>query len=244
MSDSTRAAAEHRYHTQVDPHRGPGKLSDIILGGQDGLVNVLGVVLGVGAATSDARVVLVSGLAAAFAESVSMAAVAYTSNEAEARIFESERARELRHVQRVPELERAEIRELYRSRGFEGELLDRIVEKITADPEVWVAVMLAEEHRLAPVSASKPWRSAVVVGIAALVGSLIPLAPFFVLAVGPAMASSLALGALALFATGVYKARVTVGAPFRSGLQLALIGVACALLGYGIGLLLKLPSVP
>lgn len=244
MRDSTRSADDHRYHTHVDPHRGAGKLSDIILGGQDGLVNVLGVVLGVGAATADARVVLVSGLAAAVAESVSMAAVAYTSNEAEARIFESERARELRHVQRVPELERAEVRELYRGRGFEGDLLDRIVDKITSDPEVWVAVMLAEEHRLAPVSASKPWRSAAVVGIAALIGSLIPLLPFFAFAVGPAMVVSLALGAATLFATGVYKARVTVGAPLRSGVELAAIGVACALLGYGIGLFLKLPAVP
>jgi VIT1/CCC1 family predicted Fe2+/Mn2+ transporter len=237
-------ASDLQYHTKIDPHRGAGKLAEIILGGQDGLVNVLGVVLGVGAATSDARVVLVSGLAAAFAESVSMAAVAYTSNEAQARIFESERQRELRHVERVPDLEREEVRELYRGRGFEGELLERIVEKITSDPDVWVAVMMAEEHRLTPVSASAPWRSAAVVGIASLVGSLIPLVPFFALNVGPAMIAALALGAAALFATGIYKAKVTTGSPTRSGLQLALIGMACALLGYGIGFLLKLPTPP
>ena len=58
-------------------------LRDIILGGQDGIVNVLGVVLGVSAATSDLKIIIVSGLAATFAESISMAAVAYTSTEAE-----------------------------------------------------------------------------------------------------------------------------------------------------------------
>jgi hypothetical protein len=62
-----------------DPHRQASALSDVILGGQDGLVNVLGVILGVAAATSDPRIVLVAGLAATFAESVSMGAVAYTS---------------------------------------------------------------------------------------------------------------------------------------------------------------------
>lgn len=54
----------------------------IILGGQDGLVNVLGIVLAVAKATQSKRVILISGLAATFAESISMAAVAYTSAKA------------------------------------------------------------------------------------------------------------------------------------------------------------------
>ncbi|MDO8628506.1 MAG: VIT1/CCC1 transporter family protein [Nanoarchaeota archaeon] len=57
-------------------------LRDIILGGQDGVVNILGLVLGVAAATVDVRIVLIAGLAGAFAESISMAAVAYTSTKA------------------------------------------------------------------------------------------------------------------------------------------------------------------
>src|SRR5512134_3619712 len=92
-----------------DPHRQASALSDIILGGQDGLVNVLGVVLGVAAATSDPHIVLVAGLAATFAESVSMGAVAYTSTMADADFYESEREREHRHIREMPHLERDEI---------------------------------------------------------------------------------------------------------------------------------------
>ena len=73
-----------------DRHRQASALSDIILGGQDGLVNVLGVILGVAAATNDPHIVLVAGLAATFAESVSMGAVAYTSTMADADFYESE----------------------------------------------------------------------------------------------------------------------------------------------------------
>ena len=62
-----------RLHDRHDPHRHESRLSDIILGGQDGLVNVLGVILGVAAATQDARIVIAAGLAATFAESISMA---------------------------------------------------------------------------------------------------------------------------------------------------------------------------
>ncbi len=72
-----------QLHLFGDPHRQASGLSDIILGGQDGLVNVLGVILGVAAATADPHIVIVAGLAATFAESVSMGAVAYTSTLAE-----------------------------------------------------------------------------------------------------------------------------------------------------------------
>jgi hypothetical protein len=72
-----------RLHDHHDPHHGEFRLSDVILGGQDGLVNVLGVILGVAAATQDARILIAAGLAATFAESISMGAVAYTSTLAE-----------------------------------------------------------------------------------------------------------------------------------------------------------------
>src|SRR5512139_3790857 len=124
-------ADDLKYHLLHDPHRRASGLSDIILGGQDGLVNVLGVILGVAAATSDPRIVMVAGLAATFAESVSRGAVAYTSTLADADYYEAERAREFRHITEVPHLERNEIREIYSRKGFEGELLDRIVETIT-----------------------------------------------------------------------------------------------------------------
>jgi vacuolar iron transporter family protein len=202
---------------------------------------VLGVILGVAAATHATRIVLVAGLAATFAESVSMAAVAYTSTMAEADLYESERARERRHVLRVPALEREEICEIYRQKGFEGELLERVVTTITADHEVWVAVMMAEEHRLAPIERAHALRSSLVVGVSALVGSLVPLAPFMVLPVGAGMVASIAIAALSLFVVGAYKARLTVGCPWRSGLEMAVIGTVSALIGYAVGALFKVP---
>ncbi|MGE5249477.1 MAG: VIT1/CCC1 transporter family protein, partial [Bacteroidota bacterium] len=172
---------------QRDPHRQASGLSNIILGGQDGLVNVLGVILGVAAATNDPRIVMVAGLAATFAESVSMGAVAYTSSMADADFYESEREREYRHIREVPHLERQEIRAIYSEKGFKGDLLERIVDTITASQDVWVAVMMAEEHRLTPINRVHALRAALVVGLSAVVGSLIPLIPFAVLPVGPSI---------------------------------------------------------
>jgi VIT1/CCC1 family predicted Fe2+/Mn2+ transporter len=234
-------AYELDHHIHRDPHRRATALSDIILGGQDGLVNVLGVILGVAAATSDPRIVVVAGLAATFAESVSMGAVAYTSTLADSDLYESEREREHRHVHLIPTLERREIEEIYARKGFNGPLLQQIVDTITADKEVWVAVMMAEEHQLVPTDRRQALRSALVVGVAAIVGSFIPLLPFMLLPVGTSMWLSVVIAALALFAVGAYKARMTVGHPGKSGLEMAVIGTLSALVGYAVGVLFKLP---
>ena len=231
------------HHIQRDPHHQASGLSDIILGGQDGLVNVLGVILGVAAATSDPHLVLVAGLSATFAESVSMGAVAYTATLAQADFYESEREREYRHIQEVPKLEEEEVREIYAKKGFRGELLDRIVETITANKDIWVAVMMAEEHQLTPTDRGVAVKAALIVGFSAIIGSLIPLAPFAFLSVQTSMWASVIVTAFVLFIVGAYKARKTVGTPGKSGLEMAIIGTLSALAGYIVGVLLKTPGV-
>ncbi len=229
------------HHNKKDPHRKGWNLSEIILGGQDGLVNVLGVILGVAAATNDVRVVMVAGLAATFAESISMGAVAYTSTLATADFYESEREREYRHIQKVPNLEKHEIREIYQQKGFKGDLLERIIDTITANEDVWVAVMMTEEHNLTPTNRSSALQSAIVVGFSAIVGSIIPLVPFTFLPVAWSMVVSVIIAALVLFIVGAYKAKITVGKPLKSGFEIALIGTVSALVGYLVGALLKVP---
>lgn len=230
---------ELRYHEELDPHRRGIGFSEIILGGQDGLVNVLGVILGVAAASSDSRLVLAAGLAATFAESVSMGAVAYTSTLADLEHYEAEKAREKRHIRNVPRIETEEVRDIFRNKGFEGDILERIVETITSDEDVWISLMLSEDFGLTPIDRKKVLVNSVVVFVAALVGSLIPLAPFFFLAVWPSILTSLGLSAAALFITGYYKATRMVGHPVKSGLQLTVIGMVSAFIGYGVGLLFQ-----
>lgn len=239
MANESRLEQERRDHERLDPHGHTSSLADIILGGQDGLVNVLGVLLGVAAATDSTRIVLAAGMAATFAESVSMAAVAYTSRVAESERYRAESAREYRHIQRLPTWEREEVRALYTRKGFRGELLERIVDTITANKDVWVAVMLSEEHGLVPIDRGHTLRAAFVVGVSAIVGSFIPIVPFFFAPVRHAVWLSSVVAAAALFAFGVYKAKVTIGRPLRSGVELCLIGMLSAFVGYAIGLLFQ-----
>lgn len=216
-------------------HRPGARLRDIILGGQDGIVNILGLVLGVAAASGSPRIIIAAALSTTFAESLSMAAVSYTSTQADRDYYKGQVEREKDHIRRFTDIEREEIRQIYQLKGFSGKQLDDIVQTITSDVNRWVGVMMAEELKISPVEEGGLLRSAVIVGIAAVLGSLIPVLPFFGVPVRVAIWASIALAGASLFIVGAYKAKVTVGVWWESGLQLLGIGLVTALIGYAIG---------
>lgn len=233
----TIAAEQRRYHDATDPHMRARWLSDVVLGAQDGIVNTLGVLLGVASATSDARIVLATGMAAAVAESISMAAVAYTSSVARGDQYRAEHDRELRHLDAAPDVEREEVRELFMAKGFEGELLDRAVQTVCANRDVWVAMMMSEEHGLVKVEAKDSWQSSAVVGGASLIASTAPVFPFAVVHGLTGIALALGIGVGLLLALGAVKARLTTGSAKRSALTLAAIGIGSAIAAYAVGAL-------
>ena len=225
----------------LEPRPASAALSDIILGGQDGLVNTLGVILGVAAASNDPRIVIAAGFAAAFAESISMGAVAYTSTLADHDHYRSELERERREIREMPQAEEQEVRDVFVSWGFTGDLLERAVAQVIENEEAWVEVMMRNELKLAPIESTNAMRASAVVGFSAIVGSLIPLVPFLIAPIPVAVPFSLVVAALTLFGVGAYKARITVGRPMKSGLQMAVIGIISALAGYLIGALFGAP---
>src|SRR5579871_285962 len=127
-------------------------LRDVILGGQDGLVNVLGIILGVISGGGSRTVLLAAGFAAAITESISMGAVGYTSTVADRDYFAAQKKIEEAAVRDDPDLECQEVTELYRSKGFSGRLLDDVVTTITANRDKWVGTILEEERHLQAVS--------------------------------------------------------------------------------------------
>jgi len=214
---------------------GSAIIRDLILGGQDGLVNVFGVVLAVATATQSKYIIMISGLAAAFAESISMAAVAYTSSKASKEYYDKQLAMEWEEVRTKPAEEIREIRQIYAQRGFKGTMLNKVVQTITRNKKVWVDVMMKEELGLNPEEFAHPIRDAFVVGIAAIIGSFIPLIPFMLIPIGPAKWASVGVSTLALFTSGAIKARFTKIDPFKSAVEMAVVGMTAAIAGYLIG---------
>src|ERR1700687_3909330 len=216
-------------------HRTKNSLRDVILGGQDGLVNMLGIALGVVAAGGSSHILVVTGIAAAITESISMGAVAYTSFGSDRDFYLAEKKREQNEISSRSEEEREEVREIYAAKGFEGKLLEDVVSTITSNRETWVTTMMDEELHLQPVETQSLVRSALIVTVATLIGHLIPLVPFMVVTRTPAIIGAIALSAATLFAVGVYSARTLIGDWRKSGLQMVAIGLGAAALGFLIG---------
>ncbi len=225
---------------QREPHnKSEGRLlEEIILGGQDGLVNVLGIVLGVATATGDVRLVLIAGLAATFAESISMAAVAYTSTKAAGEYYESEKKREIKEMEEMPETEKEEIRKIFSDKGIKGKQLGQIVEIVCSNKQAWLDIMMTEELNLPPKKYKKPEEAAVVVGVSAFAGSIFPLAPFFFMQAQAGMVAALIISIITLFFAGTIKAKITGNSWKKSAFELTIVGISAAIAGYLIGAIL------
>jgi predicted membrane protein (TIGR00267 family) len=238
LGRAVRATIEGARKSQTigkETHSTNNSLRDVILGGQDGLVNMLGIALGVVAAGGSTHVLIVTGIAAAITESISMGAVAYTSFGSDRDFYLAEKEREQQEISTRPEEEREEIAEIYAAKGFKGQLLDDVVSTITSNRETWVSTMMNEELHLQPVEQQSLVRSAVVVTVATLIGHFIPIVPFMIVARTSAIVLAIALSAVTLFAVGVYSAKTLVGDWRRSGLQMLAIGLGAAAVGFLIG---------
>ena len=212
-------------------------LSNFILGSQDGLVNVLGIILGISAATSDVRLLFVGALAALGAESISMGAVAYTSTSARRKQYLKEVEREKREMKEVPKMEKEEVRDIFKRWGYKGEELESMTEKIISNPKAWLEFMMAFELDLAPVKKSEPFRSFLVVIMSTIFGSIMPIIPFIFLYknIHMGILASIIVSGITLFLIGYYEAKTTVGSLWKSGLQMLIIGLAAGFAGYLIG---------
>jgi VIT1/CCC1 family predicted Fe2+/Mn2+ transporter len=227
-----RSRAAPRRHRHVG---GTDWLRDVILGGQDGLVNILGIILGVMAGGGSETVLVTTGFAAAITESISMGAVGYSSTVADRDYYSAQRIAEQASIREDPDMERAELRKLYEQKGFSGGLLDEVVTTVTADRDKWLATIMGEERHLEAVGAGEVARRSGVITIATLAGHLIPLLPFLFLNRIPALVLAVALSALVLFGVGVYSAVTRVGAWWKIGPKMIAIGLGAAGIGFVIG---------
>jgi VIT1/CCC1 family predicted Fe2+/Mn2+ transporter len=222
---------------------GHSYLKDFVYGAIDGTVTTFAVVSGVAGADLAAPVVIILGMANLLADGFSMAVSNYLGCRTEEQLLQKARAQEKNHIHVYPEGEQEEIRQIFARKGFEGELLERAVQVITADKTRWEETMIKEEYDL-PLAPLVPWRAALATFSAFVVLGLVPILPFL----GnyffrspfpnPFLWSSLGTAA-AFFAIGAIKSRFVDKPWYTSGLETFLLGSAAAALAFLAGTLLK-----
>ncbi|HJT85823.1 MAG TPA: VIT1/CCC1 transporter family protein [Nitrososphaeraceae archaeon] len=229
----------HIHH--VEPHiKESNHIRDIVFGFGDGINTSLGIVAGVGGALITADVVILASLIGMFTGAKAMAVQNYLAVKSQREILESEIKREEFEIQNMPIEERKEIENIYRAKGFEGELLEKIVEKITSNKDIWLKTMLTEELGLNLDILGNPLKGAFVMFGAFLLGGILPILPYFAVKTGiissiTAIGIAIAISVLSSFIVGALKARMAKKNLIKGGIEMAGLGTGIALVGYGIG---------
>ncbi len=216
-------------------------LGDFVLGAVDGAVTTFAIVAGAAGAGLSNGVVLVLGLANVLADGFSMAAGNFLRARADQQILQQYRRMEEAHIESIPDGEREEIRQIFKSKGFQGEILERVVQVITEDRQQWVNTMLTDEWglRLEPPS---PWRAAIATFSAFILAGLVPLVPLVLLMnrqANESFTASAIMTGVTFFVIGYVRGRVADQRPWASGLETFFIGGSAALVAYLVGWLLQ-----
>lgn len=217
-------------------------IGEFIYGGIDGSVTTFAVVAGAAGANLDSAVVIILGFANLFADGFAMSVGSYLSTKSEKQNYEKHKAIEYWEVDHLPEKEREEIREIYQAKGFEGELLEQVVAKITEDKDRWVDVMMKEELEMMEETKS-PFQMGLVTFISFLLMGFIPLIVYVIdytrgLDANLFLYSSV-LTFVAFGAIGYAKSYVTSTSRVRGVLETLFLGGSAAVLAYYVGVILE-----
>jgi VIT1/CCC1 family predicted Fe2+/Mn2+ transporter len=215
-----------------------GFLRNVVYGFNDGLTANFGLVAGMigaqGSMEIASHAVVVAGLAGTMADALSMGASGYLAAKSEREVFEHEIAMEREEIRLMPDLEREELSLLYQAKGIPAEQADALAVQLMADPERALDEKVREELRIGEAS-STPLREAWVTGTATALGALIPVAPLLVSTGAWAVWTSFALAMASHFAVGAARSVFTGRGVVRSGMDMFLVGLGVAIVGYVLG---------
>jgi VIT1/CCC1 family predicted Fe2+/Mn2+ transporter len=226
---------EYEHHTEQAHAAGGNWIRDVMLGLNDGLVASFAVTSGVAGAFTSGKIVIMAGMAEMLGGAVSMGLAAFIAARSQLEFYESEIEREHHEMNRWPDREREEIREIYKRKGFTGRLLDEVVAHITADPHRWRSVMMREELGFNEDSFDSPLQSSFAVGLSYLAGAAVPVMPYLLAAPSRGVIASSIATAAVLFIVGAAKTIITSRKWWRSGLESMLTGIAAAAVTFGAG---------
>jgi VIT1/CCC1 family predicted Fe2+/Mn2+ transporter len=225
----------------VEPHiKESNYIRDVVFGFGDGVNTSLGIVAGIGGATVGVDIVILAAIIGMFTGAKAMAVQNYLAVKSQIEILQSEIKREEYEIENTPEKEREEIVEIYKAKGFAGEELDMVVNKITSNKGVWLRTMLTEELGLNLEILGSPIKGAIVMFISFLVGGILPILPYFIVKTGlinnfTALLIAISISLTSSFVIGAIKGRLAKKSWVKGGLEMSLLGTGIALLGYGIG---------
>lgn len=213
-----------------------GFLRNVVYGFNDGLTANFGLVAGViGAGIANQHeTVVVAGVAGLIADALSMGSSGYLASKSEREVYEYEISMEKTEVELMPEIERDELAVIYEAKGMDRNAAHTLATQIMADPRQMLKEQVQEELKIGEFAMS-PLREGWVTGLATAFGAAIPVFPFLIWQGTTAIVVSFAVSMLSHFVVGAARSVFTGRGVLRSGMDMFVVGVGVAVVGYFVG---------
>jgi len=214
----------HEHHL-----RSSDTIRDIVIGMSDGLTVPFALAAGLSGAVSKSGIIVTAGIAEIVAGSIAMGLGGFLAGRTESDHYQSELQREYEEVERVPEQEKAEVKEVFATFGLSAALQDEVANEMAKDKDKWVDFMMRYELGLEKPEDNRASRSAITIGVSYIVGGIIPLSPYFFINESQiALYYSCGITMICLFVFGYFKSKVTGQPLFSGALKVLLIGTLAA----------------
>jgi VIT1/CCC1 family predicted Fe2+/Mn2+ transporter len=231
----------HSHHHHHEHHfQSTETVRDVVIGMSDGLTVPFALAAGLSGAVNSTHLVVLAGLAEIAAGSIAMGLGGYLAAQGDAEHYASERLREEREVVERVRDEEEEIYEIFDEYGVDRAAATPVLEALKRNPPAWVDFMMRFELGLEEPRKGRAAKSASTIAVSYIVGGIIPLLPYMLMASGfEALKVSVAITLLALVVFGGVKGRLTGTGALRSSLQTVSIGGIAAAAAFGLARLLS-----
>src|SRR3954467_418059 len=224
--------------TAAHETRANSGLRPIVFGANDGLVSNLALVMGVAGANAAPSFIVLAGIAGLLAGAFSMGVGEYISVQSQRELLEYQLEFQRRQLLEVPEQERRILIDAYVDRGLTEEESASLADRLLADHEHAIRLLIHEEVGLDERSIGSPLNAAIGSFLAFTMGALVPLVPYLVAQGAAAFAVSLIVSLAALFVLGVGISLLTRRSPVLTGLRQVALGGVAAAVTYAVGTLI------
>jgi VIT1/CCC1 family predicted Fe2+/Mn2+ transporter len=214
---------------------GSQMVRDVVIGMSDGLTVPFALAAGLSGAIDNNSIIVTAGIAEIVSGAIAMGLGGYLAGKTEAEHYQSELAREYDEVNRFPEREKEEVREVFEGFGLSAHSQELIVNELAKDKDKWVSFMMRFELGLEKPEINRARKSALTIGISYVVGGLVPLSPyFFAPTSAQAMIYSCVVTILSLFVFGFYKSKLIGQPALKGALKVTMIGILAAACAYSV----------
>ncbi len=214
-------------------------LRDIVIGMSDGLTVPFALAAGLSGAVVSSGIIIIAGIAEIAAGSIAMGLGGYLAGKTEQDHYNSELKREYEEVERIPEMEKQEVKDFFKGIGLSENIQTQAAEEIAKDKKQWVKFMMKYELGLDEPDPKRATKSALNIGLSYIVGGIIPLSPyFFINNSTDALKISVIATLICLFVFGYFKSKLTGVSPLLGAVKVTLIGAVAAAAAFSIAKLL------